>query len=70
MQSTVDESTGSNAPLYVLDHSGDESRRHIFGVDDNIKCALVSRDVGVVVMRHDVEGSLAEWQLLAASVFE
>ena len=34
----------------------------MFGVDDSLKLALVARNVGVVVVRHDIKSGLAERQ--------
>ena len=52
-----------HAALDVFDHAGDVLRRHVLGIDDDVRRAFRARSARVVVVGDDVETGLAERQL-------
>src|SRR6185503_12202009 len=51
---------GGHPSLDVFNQSVRAFWLHMFGVDDGFKLALVTTEIGVVVVRHDIQSYLAQ----------
>jgi hypothetical protein len=51
---------GSDSSLNVFDQGARVFGLHVLGVDDGFELALVAPEIGVVIVRHDIESHLAQ----------